>query len=106
MMTGRAFRSACARRCSSRSLGSMTPATRMKAAPDWALQSPATSPARMAGTLRLATAQWAVCGRPCEFRYERLLLAAGQQRLELVHVLDVELEATARHHDVTRLLIR
>ena len=42
----------------------------------------------------------------CEFRSERLLLVAGQQGLELVHVLDVQLEAAAGHHDVARLLIR
>src|SRR5580700_8647075 len=84
----------------------MMPATRTRAAPDWDLRSPATSPARMAGTLRSATVRWVACARRCEFRYERLLLAAGQQGLEFVHVLDVELEAAARHHDVAGLLIR
>src|SRR5580692_10841943 len=84
----------------------MMPATRMRAERDWDLRSPATSPARMAGISRLATARWAACARRCGFRCERLLLAAGQQRLQLVDVLDVQLEAAARHHDIAGLLIR
>src|SRR3984957_1622172 len=105
-MMARAFRSTCARKCSSRSSGSTTPAIRTKAGRDWASPSPVTSPARMAATSRSATVRWAACARRCEFRCERLLLAARQQGLELVHVLDVELEAAARHDDVARLLIR
>src|SRR5579863_4307204 len=106
MTTARAFRSICAKKCSSRSCGSTTPVTRTRAGRDWASPSPATSPARMAATLRSATARWAACARRCEFRCKRLLLAAGQQGLELVHVLDVQLEAAAGHDDVARLLIR
>src|ERR1700727_1895670 len=105
-MMVQALRSTCARKCSSRSCGSMTPATRTRAARDWDLRSLVTSPARMAATLRSATVRWVACARQCEFRYERLLLATREHGPELVHVLDVELEATAGHHDVTRLLIR
>src|ERR1700760_367099 len=106
MTTARAFRSRCARKCSSRSSGSTTPATRMKAAPGSALRSRATSPAPMAATSRLATARWAACARQCEFRSKELLLGAGQQVLQLGGVLDVQLEAAAGHDDVAGLLVR
>src|ERR1700733_13256089 len=106
MTTAPAFRRICAKKCSSHSCGSTTPLTRTRAGRDWVSPSPEISPARMAATLRSATARWAACARRCEFRCERLLLATRQQGLELVHVLDVELEAAARHDDVARLLIR
>src|SRR5277367_5188040 len=117
MTTVRAFRPTCARKCSSRSFGSTTPATRTRVVPGLALRSPATSPARMAGTSRLATVRWAACAARCGFRCDiqgawcrpvplacakRRLLR--QQALEFFRVLDVELEA-AGHHNIAGLLV-
>ena len=65
----------CARRCSSRSCGSTTRATRTRAAPAWGLRSPATSRARTAATSRSATARSAACARRCGCRLQRLRLS-------------------------------
>src|SRR5689334_764945 len=116
MTTGRAFRLTSARKCSSRSCGWTTRATRTRAAPDWDLPSPAISRARMAAISRSQTARSGACARLYGFRSKRrqpaatrrALLAteiAGNQRLQLFRVLDVHLEA-AGHHDVAGLLIR
>src|SRR5438445_11585961 len=114
MTTVPAFRLGCARRCSSRSCGSTTRATRMKAERDLGSRLPAISPARMVARSRSATARWAACVPQCgslSSIYRTVTVAAAapslllrDQTLQLFGVLDVELEA-ARHHDIAGLLI-
>ncbi len=59
-----------ARRCSSPSCASTTPA-RMPAARGWASPSPSTSRARMAATWRCTIRRWGACGRRCGCRRNR-----------------------------------
>ena len=81
----------CARKCSSRSCGSTTRATRTKAAPDWGLPSRSISHARTAATSRSATARLAACAPPCACRCSSQ--AVMPAKAGIVPVLDQRLGA-------------
>src|SRR5580658_2106170 len=90
MTTGRASRPICATTYSSRSCALTTRAIRTKAAPDWGLQSRATSRARTAATSRSAIHRSAVCARPCACRFRNF----GSVQPQLSDIFWIRLELT------------